>query len=440
MAKAKKQDQRITVVEVEAKNFHRLEVAEVKVDGERGVVRVTGKNRAGKTSLLRAIRGALGGAGGVLGEAVVKEGAEDGTGEVTLTLSNGYTVRRRFTPQGPDKGYLTLDTPEGLPVKSGVQTFLDGWAGPLSFDPIAFFDLKPDRQREVLLGLSDDPGLLDRVNELRARQKEVYDERTEYIREERRWSKLEAPEGERPVVPDLGETMSELNDLLDKDRTRRNLQEQQQRHEEEIVRQGQLVRELEARLAAERDKLADMKKTKVENDELLEATPDLSARIDELQALAQGHHAAQEALKPWERYDDAMASLQEARARKAELTAQIDALKEEETKAIADAGIAVDGISFDDDGAPLLNGQPLSVASGAERVRMAVSVAMAANPQLRVCLVDQGDDLDLEELEAVQGLADEHDFQIWLARIGLEGDGEVVVVDGVATTGVRDDG
>jgi len=34
--------------------------------------------------------------------------------------------------------------------------------------------------------------------------------------------------------------------------------------------------------------------------------------------------------------------------------------------------------------------------------------------------------------EVLVKLAVEHDFQVWLARIGLEGGGEIVVEDGVA--------
>ncbi len=37
-----------------------------------------------------------------------------------------------------------------------------------------------------------------------------------------------------------------------------------------------------------------------------------------------------------------------------------------------------------------------------------------------------------EALEALRALAEEHDFQIWACRIGIEGPGEVVIEDGEA--------
>ena len=102
---------------------------------------------------------------------------------------------------------------------------------------------------------------------------------------------------------------------------------------------------------------------------------------------------------------------------------------------IAAAGIPVPGLTFDPETAePQLNGFPLALASGGERIRMAVAVALAVDPELRVCLVDEANDLDLEALEELDRLATEHGFQVFACRIGLEGAGEIVVDDGEAVT------
>jgi len=68
----------------------------------------------------------------------------------------------------------------------------------------------------------------------------------------------------------------------------------------------------------------------------------------------------------------------------------------------------------------------------AGKFQMAVDVAIAANPDLRVCLVDEANDMDLETLDALRQRAEEHGFQVWCCRIGIEGAGEIVVEDGEA--------
>ena len=114
------------------------------------------------------------------------------------------------------------------------------------------------------------------------------------------------------------------------------------------------------------------------------------------------------------------------------LTKELKEQKSEEVKLLDEAGIPVKGIGFDEEGNPQLNGRSLAVASGRERIEVAVTVALAADPEIRVCLVDEANDLDLEALESLDALAKEHQFQIWVVRIGLEGDGEIVCEDGVA--------
>lgn len=53
---------------------------------------------------------------------------------------------------------------------------------------------------------------------------------------------------------------------------------------------------------------------------------------------------------------------------------------------------------------------------------------------MRVCLLDEANNLDLPSMERLDELAKKHRFQIWAVRIGIEGPGEVVVEDGEAWT------
>lgn len=433
--------QGITVVGVEATNFHRLTFAHVELIPGEGLVRVTGKNGAGKTSLLRSIRAALGGAGEVLPESV-NAGSEDKTGLVKLTLSNGFTVTRRFTEAQP-KGYLTV---EGADGGKHSQTKLAEWLGPLSFDPLAFFDLKPERQREILLSLGGDHDLPAKLEQLRRARASKYEERTPWISTKRRASQVEKPAGERPEPVDVSAELRRMGALQKAERERADalrevaaLRQLRRTAEENQLRVSNRITEIRAQLHKEEAALEALRAEGMKLDERIDAgafaadeMPDPARELDEVRDRMAAAESVQKALQPWEAWERAQQEAAGAAATVEVLTAAIDALDQQEAALIASAGIPVEGLGFSQDGGPLLNGRPLAVASGAERIRLAVGVALAANPDLRIALVDEANDMDLEGLKALDELARAHGFQVWAARIGLEGPGEIVVEDGKA--------
>lgn len=433
----------IHVVGVEASSFHRLTFARVKLVPGAGLVRLTGKNGSGKTSLLRAVRAALGGAAEVL-PAAINEESEDGTGFVRVELSNGFTVVRSFTAANL-KGYLTVVGPDG---GKHNQTRLNSWLGVHhDFDVLSFFDLELTRQREIILGLAADPELPGRLDELRTEQKRVHDERTPHISGQRRARGVTKPDGERPTPIDVSGEMKRLAELQATQRDRGDverrivsLEESIDKNDDELSDARQDVQRLEEQLERAKRSLvqiADRGGRLVAEKGAAEAElADMPVVVDEIEAVTARISQADEVaavLRPWMTWDEAQVEFAAATDTVAGLTEQLKALREQERKLLAESGLPVEGLTFDEEsGEPLLNGRPLAVASGAERIRMAVAIAIAANPQLRVCLVDEANDLDLEALEALRALAEEHDMQVWACRIGLESRGEIVVADGIA--------
>lgn len=435
----------ITVVGVEVSNFHRLRFARVEYVPGKGLVRVTGKNGSGKTSLLRSLKAALGGAGEVLGEAVVNEDSEDGTGSVRLSLSNGFTVERRFTEANP-KGYLDVVGPDG--GKHG-QGKLNEWLGSLSFDPLSFFDLRPERQNEILLSLGD-PSLPAQLEELRARREEVREERTPWIIRKRSAMKVEQPVGERPEPISTRDELARMGELQRAESERRRAGERVEELRREQARNEAVQSRIRRRIEELREELkaveGDLAKSVAEGEQMeqsiAEATatwqklPDPTEEIEAVKARIAAAEDVERALRPWEAWDRAQSEVEQARTKEAELNAELEEFDRRERELVASAGLPIDGLTFTEDG-PQLNGRPLSVASGAERIRLAVGVALAANPELRIALVDEANDIDPEGLEELDALAKDHGYQVWACRIGLEGPGEVVVEDGEAVSEAR---
>lgn len=429
----------ITVTAVEVTNFHRLTFARVEMIPGAGLVKVTGKNRSGKTSLLRSIRAALGGAGQVLPE-TVHAGAEDG--RVRIELSNGFSVARRFTAAQP-KGYLTVLGADGGEHRQGK---LDEWLGPLSFDPLAFFELKPERQREILLALGSDPDLPKKLEQLRAARATKYEERTPWISRKRIAGQVPQPEGERPTPVDIsaelarmGELQVAQRDLQDARRMEQRAREFQRKCQDDLGAARAEVQRLRAAIEAAERTVVDREdglEAAVESArvaaEVVVGMSDPDAEIERVKARIGEADQVAATLEPWKASDRARAEAEEATKRVEAITAEMNGLDAQEKELLAGAGLPVDGLSFTADGSPLLNGRPLEVASGAERIRLAVAVALAAHPALRICLVDEANDIDLDGLAELDRLAQEHGFQVWAARLGIEGPGEIVVEDGKA--------
>ena len=431
----------VHIVSMKVENFRRLSAATLKVIPGKGLVRVTGKNASGKTSLLHAIKGALGG-----GAEVHKESLREGSkaGIISLKLSNGFIIERRFTEKNP-KGYLSVTSPDKGQYQ---QSKLSGWLGDRSFDPLAFYSLSQSEQRNTLFSIAEDTNLSAKLGVLRSNQATTYSARTPVIVKKKELNKVLAspPEGEAPELVDTSETLGKLQKLQEQKITYGALLDQCQglsnliaSLSESIVVRENAVKSHEERLVKAKESLA------TKQNAMKEAQSDLKALVDRVNTQedpAEAIKTTQEYLataaevmksrEPWERHERTKLEAGQVKKKEKLLTEELKRLKNEEVKLLGESGIPVPGIGFDEEGNPQLNGLSLAVASGRERIEVAVAVALAADPDIRVCLVDEGNDLDLEAISSLDKLAKEHQFQIWLVRIGLEGDGEIVCEDGVA--------
>lgn len=436
----------ITIAHIEVRNFRRITIAEARIDKEHGLVRVTGKNRAGKTSLLRGIAATLGGAKLIDDpENTIRDGAEEGA-YTRIRLTNGFTVQRKFSPAAP-KGYLTV---EGADGGSHGQKKLDEWVGRLSFDPLAFFELDDKKRASVLLSLAEDTDLPAKLDAKRQERQQCYDDRTPLIVERRKLTATQVPEGVRPEPLNLAEDMRYLQQFQGEQEQRAGVGRKLDNARHELRVHEHALNEIDSDIARLEQKIAELRgereltterveESKGEIATLEAAYESMPDRTEEIRAVHE--HIAEadtinEALAPWLEYDRAqerLVALGDEIKSYNDALAQIDA---EINELVANAGIPVPGLTFDEHGMPLIGGKPFSAASGAERTRTAVAVALAANPDLRICLLDEeSNGLDLDALAELDRLATEHQFQIWAVRIGLEGPGEIVVEDGVAHAG-----
>lgn len=114
-------------------------------------------------------------------------------------------------------------------------------------------------------------------------------------------------------------------------------------------------------------------------------------------------------------------------AAKTDEIAKVDAQK---AAMLAAAKFPVDGLSFDKDGGVTYRDLPLSQASGAERIRVSMAIALASNPTIKLVLIRDASLLDEDSLAMVAEMAEAAGAQVILERVGSGDPDAVIIVDG----------
>lgn len=424
------------IIRLQAEGFKRLVAVDITPEGD--LVELRGNNEQGKSSVLDAIFAALGGEK-ASPEKPVREGEEAAI--IRLDLGE-YVVTRYFTAEGTTS--LKVTNPDGATFSKG-QTTLNDLVGHISFDPLAFRDLPPEKQAEELRKLVDivDPETGEPVD-LGAIERDIkalFDERTIINRD----GKAVSARVDGMAVAFVPENAPDKDALLaqmtkaaehnagierarsqnaalargieisraDRDRCDRDIAEISQRLEN--LKEERALHERD--IASGEERVAN-----------LEALPDpidvaaVSAQLKECDGIeANKRHNAERDRLIAER-DDLLAK---SRAK----TAKMRELHQRRATAIAAAKMPVEGLALqlvEDKLAVVYEGIPFSQASDAVRLRVSVGVAMAANPKLRIIRLKDASLLDKAAIEALRQMAADNSFQVWAEFVGDEGSGIIM--------------
>lgn len=425
------------ILALEAVGFKRLRAVRLALN-KTGLTVIGGRNAAGKTSVLDAVECLFGGA-----RAIPDVPVHDGEREARIIAElPGYRVMRVIKPNRQTVLEVTRD--DGTPVER-QQEFLNAMTGTLWFDPMAMCRQEPKVQAETmrrLLGL--DFSALDK-----ARQ-ELYEQRTVIGRDRDRAKGYASSLPHYAEVPETELSAAELsaelsaisreNSAIDDAAGKlRNGEQWVGEAQRAVVAIEDEIAMLEDRLTAARARLDTATGTLQHREEkhaahapALQALADQPKRdtADVLDRIAQVDNvnakvrANRERTKAHNTLLDAQAEYDQ----KTEEIAEIDATKRRQ---LAEAEFPVDGLGFSDDGMTLLlNGFPLSQASGAEQIRVAVAVAMRMAGNLKVALVDEGEKLDLEQLALLDECVREAGGQVLLSRVSCGEEVNLVIEDG----------
>ena len=404
----------ITVAAVDIHDFKRIKIARAALNAT-GTIIIKGQNGAGKTSFVQGALIALtGNRDGI--EEPIRRGASKAV--INLKLTNGYDITVTYTPSNRS-GRLDLKDSKGTPLPSPRAT-LDAILQQRTIDPVAFIQKTPRERRADLLHLAG----LD-INAYEDKHKTLIAERQAA---HRAWDTARKGLAQYPPLPGGKPTVKEDITTLMKRHGELQTQQTDAARAEDLITEAanlydgslkepdlckQLLKFIEhespmAGITTELDELADTLKT---------ATAQ--------QAVAQKHQQRATAEQTLDQatvaYDNAKQAVKDVEA--------------ERDQKLATASLPIDGLAITETDLTY-KGIAFSDASDGEQLKIALSIAMALNPTLRVILVREASLLDENAIQFITEQAEAKDYQIWLAMVGEPDDntdGAIHITDGAIT-------
>lgn len=407
------------VIEFGIENFMRVQTVIVRPVGN--VLELSGRNRQGKTSVLRALVTVFAGRE-ALPSAPIRRGETESRvwvvlgkdGQPELTIEEILTLKEDGEPIGRK---LTITPADGRVFKT-PQALLDRLYDPIAFAPFEFVRRKPAEQLEVVKALV--PGV-DFAG-LAVRRLELFNDRTaagrDVARHKGRYESILVPAGTPDKEVDVSELATALSDAhtlnnsIEQRKTRRAaVATQIEQHRDGAEQKLAAARKLEGEAAA-LEKEADELQTKLDAAEALPDQVDTAA----IQARLESANTVNARVRMLRDREAARADLREAEETVADLTEKIEAIDADKAKAIADANLPIPGLELGDTEL-LLNGLPLDQASGREKIEVGVRIGLAINPDLKLIIVEEGALLDDDGVDVLEALAREHGFLVVIERV-----------------------
>jgi DNA repair ATPase RecN len=422
---------KITALEVE--NLKRLRAVALDCSGESLTV-IGGRNGQGKTSVLDAIMWALGG-DRFRPSNPVREGAEEAY--VKVTLDNGLTVERKGV-----NGALKVTSADGR----GGQALLNEFVNLFALNLPRFMSSTGTEKAKLLLDAFPDLG--PRIQKLNVEAKRIYDERHTLgvisDRKAKYASELpfdpEAPEAPLSGAEMAGRMQAALshnarNDSLRRDaaraaesvtmceaRSRQTLKRLDELRaaladaEQEHAKAQQDVDRARASVAAARataEQLQDQDTSSIERE--LEEIDALNARV---RANESKRNAEAEAQHLQEQY--------------LELSRALDTIRADRLRLLGSVAMPLDGLSIDEEGELVFDGQRWDCMSGSEQLRVATAISAAMKPKCGFVLLDKLECMDVETLREFGGWLESRGLQAIGTRVGTGEESSIVIEDGVA--------
>lgn len=471
------------IIALHQEGFKRIKL--VDITPPRHLVKITGKNEQGKSSLMDGIGATLDGGSRFLQAVPIQVGKNKSV--LKLTIGNDDKVEMIVTKtirpkdDGSFNTTLVVENGDGYRAPS-PQKMLDAYLGAMTFDPGVFMRMKPEAQfgqiAEMIPGV-DFAGTAKMNAADYAKRTEVnrdakkarsaadamhvpdsIDAETQPIDEAALTQELAGAGKHNASIETRKERRASVQKEIDDEPARLKaiedsasalIKSSQERADADMKQIDDDIARLQAKLVTVAKETNDHQaKVLVEclsgqnsyrqHIATLQETLDNAAPLPEpidTEALTARITEARNTNAAVRLRDQHAAHVTEAETLEAEadrLTAAMEARDKAKEEAIAAAALPVPGLSLGQDakgdGVVLLDGLPLAQASHARKLQTSARIAMAMNTKLRVMLIQEAAFLDEDNMEILSQLAIEHDYQIFVERVDTSGKVGFVIEDG----------
>lgn len=387
---------------------------------ENGLTVIGGKNGQGKTSVLDAIAWALGG-DRYRPSNPEREGSTLPP-HIKLTLSNGLTVER----SGKNSALKVVDTTG----KRSGQQLLNEFVEQLAIDLPRFLQASNREKADTLLQVI---GVGDRIHELEAKERDVYNRRRMIGQDADRKRKYA---DELPFYPAAPKELVSALDLIrqQQDILARNGENQRKRMranqiEHEYGKAAAHVSLLKSQLAAAQKQLTQLEADlEIAQKDALDLQDESTEEVERsLQEIEQINIQVRANCDREKAEQDAAYYAQQYQ----ELTAELEDIRHDKYALFNSAELPLPGLSVED-GELTYNGKKWDCMSGADQLIAATAVVRAVNPKCGFVLLDKLEQLDTDTLLNFGSWLEEQGLQAIATRVSTGPECSIIIEDGFA--------
>lgn len=420
---------KITALEIE--NLKRVKAVAITVAGKALTV-IGGRNAQGKTSVLDGIMWALGG-DRFKPTHPTREGAEDAY--IKIELDNGVTVER-----GGVNGTLKVTSSTG----KGGQSLLNEFVNTFALNLPKYMQASGVEKAKMLLDAF--PGLGAKLVALNAKAKALFDERHALGVIADRKAKYADELPYDPMAPDQvmsgAEMTKRMQDALSHNARNDSLRRDSAKAAEQVTTCEQRLRMATARESELKAALEDASKERLKADaDLIRAKTSAAASTataaqlqDQDTTSIQREMEEIDSINSKVRMNESKRNAEdEAKHLKAQyeqMTTDLEAVRAERIKLLASVEMPLPGLSLDEEGQLIYQGQPWDCMSGAEQLRVATAICAAVNPKCGFVLLDKLEAMDTETLAEFAGWLEARGLQAIGTRVGTGDECSIVIEDG----------
>lgn len=409
------------IINMFIQNYKKIVQVEYVLDGEE--LSVKGNNGEGKSSVIDAIRRALGGAVAKKNKQPIRLGEE--FAEVILELDNMIIT-----------WYLELDGKPKLKIMSkeghyfrGPDAMMKELVSKMAYDPQEFMALHPLEQKKIAISMLD-TGEYD-IADLDLQRQEAYEKRTISNRKAKEYQTLTYKCG--VIDPNIPIEVISVSMLSNELTSAMALEDQ---HNQDII---QLARN--DNLLGQKQKMIDSLQAEMERIQL--ESKDLNTSInnfedphsEKIKEQIDSAEGINEKVRNAQQKEIYSAKQEEQEDLSKGFTDEIEEVDETKKWILQNTDLPVEGMGFNDQGITI-NDIPLKDCSAAEQRELTMEIYFKTAPSgkdaVKIVFIEDGSLFDPESLEHIKKMCEDRGFQLIIEIVGTDmGENQIIIEEGV---------